>query len=208
MRRSLMSPTLRSAAALLLAAAPALAQIDVRPAGFLRVEGDSTLHRWGTTLTDVRMAFRLADGAPPSLPEAIAGARVSALAVALPVAELKSGESGLDKNLRKALMAERFPDILYTLGRYALVPAGPDGILTAKTTGELTIAGRTRPAAIDVKVRPGPDGVELTGAYALKMSDFGITPPTLMLGAIRVKDLVAIRFDLTVRTPPQEEKPQ
>ena len=32
----------------------------------------------------------------------------------------------------------------------------------------------------------GPDGVSAKGSYELRMSDYGITPPTLMLGAIKV----------------------
>ena len=43
------------------------AQLAVTPGGSLRIEGDSTLHKWSSTATVVAMTFALADGAPQSL---------------------------------------------------------------------------------------------------------------------------------------------
>jgi polyisoprenoid-binding protein YceI len=38
--------------------------------------------------------------------------------------------------------------------------------------------------------------VSCTGTAKLKMSDYGISPPTFMLGALKVKDDVTINYNL------------
>lgn len=188
-----------AALALLTFAASGWGQISVRPVGSLRVEGDSTLHKWSSTATVVAMTFSLADGAPASLSEAISTSKVKSMEMKISVAGLKSGETGLDKNLRKAMNEEKFSDVVYRLERYALTKGEGDGVLNAKTSGQLTIAGQTKPVIIDVEFRLGPDGAAVKGSYMLKMSDYGIKPPTLMLGAIKVRDPVTIRFDLLLK---------
>jgi len=186
-------------AALLALAVPGFAQLAVAPSGSLRVFGDSTLHKWDSTATVVAMSFTLADGAPPVLSDAIKAAQVKGMEVHIPVAGLKSGESGLDKNMLKAMSADKFPEVVYKLGTYALGKPSDGGAVVAKTTGELTIAGTTKTVSMDVEFRLGAGEAEARGSCTLNMSDYGIKPPTLMLGAIKVRDPVTIRFDLLLK---------
>jgi polyisoprenoid-binding protein YceI len=188
-----------SALALLSLAARGWAQIAVSPGGSLRIEGDSTLHKWSSTATVVAMTFSLADGAPQSLTEAIKASKIRGMEVKISVAGLKSGESGLDKNMYKAMNSEKFPEVVYKLGHYEMTKGASEGVLTAKAAGELTIAGQTKPVTIDVEFRLGQDAAALKGSYTLVMSDYGIKPPALMLGAIKVRDPVTIRFDLLLK---------
>ena len=187
------------AAALLTLAVGGWAQIAVQPGGSLRIEGDSTLHKWSSTATVVAMTFQFADGAPLSLSEAIKASKIKSMEVKISVLGLKSGESGLDKNMRKAMNEAKFPDVIYRLDHYETAKSADDGVLNAKTAGELTIAGQAKPVTIDVEFRLSPDGVAVKGSYSMIMSDYGIKPPTLMLGAIKVRDPVTIRFDLLLK---------
>jgi polyisoprenoid-binding protein YceI len=180
-------------------------QILLKPEGSLRVEGDSSLHKWSSTATVVEMSFTLAEGAPQVLSEAIKASKVASLEVKISVAGLKSGESGLDKNMLKAMNAEKYPDVVYRLGHYEMGPPAADGAMTAKTTGELTISGKTKPVTMDVKFLPQTSAVEAIGSYRLKMSDYGIKPPTLMLGSIKTRDPVTIRFDLLLKPQVMEK---
>jgi polyisoprenoid-binding protein YceI len=198
MRTTIKGLTL-AAVALLALAAGARAQLVVAPGGSLRVEGDSTLHKWSSTATVVSMSFALADGAPQNLSEAIKASKVKSLDVKISVAGLKSGESGLDKNLRKAMNEEKYPDVTYHLDHYELAKGVAEGVMSAKTSGQLTISGQTKPVTIDVEFKLGQDAAALKGSYTLEMSDYGIKPPSLMLGAIKVRDPVTIRFDLLLK---------
>ena len=195
-----------TALALLALAVRSWAQIAVSPAGSLRIEGDSTLHKWSSTCTVVAMTFTLADGAPQSLSEAIKASKVKSMDVKISVAGIKSGESGLDKNMRKAMDADKYPDVVYHLDHYELAKGAGDGVMTAKTSGQLTISGQTKPVTIDVEFRLGQDAAALKGSYTLDMSDYGIKPPTLMLGAIKVRDPITVRFDLVLKAQDAAKK--
>lgn len=198
------------AAAILLLAAPLAgraAELAVKPAGSLYIQGDSTLHIWRSTATELSLTFTTAKDAPADLAEAIKASKVEAFKVEVPLAGMRSGEKGLDKNMRKTMDASKFPDIAYALGKYELAKS-QDGAMIAKTTGSLTIAGKTQQVPMDVTFRFGPKGVELAGSYTLNMSDYGITPPTLMFGAIKVKDPVTVNFDLFVNPNAKADAPE
>lgn len=190
--------------ALLALAVPGWTQIVVHPGGSLRVEGDSTLHKWGLKTDAVTMTFQLAEGAPESLSEAVKESMVKSVEVTIQVADLKSWEAGLAGNMRKAMNAKKYPDIVYRLDHYEGTKAEGGGFATATTSGTLTIAGVTKPVTFGMEIRPGPQGDFVKGSYTLKMSDYGIKPPTLMLGAIKTRDPITIVFDLLLK--PQENK--
>lgn len=170
--------------------------IAVHSGGSLRVDGDSTLHKWDLKTNAVTMTFQLAEGAPESLPEAVKESKIESVEVLVQVADLKSWEAGLAGNMRKAMNAKKYPNIIYRMDHYRATKGEAGGFATATTSGTLTITGVTKPVTFDVEFRPGPKGASVKGSYTLKMSDYGIKPPTLMLGAIKTRDQITIRFDL------------
>jgi hypothetical protein len=38
--------------------------------------------------------------------------------------------------------------------------------------------------------------ITITGAQKIKMSEFGVKPPTFMLGALKVGDVVTVEYNL------------
>ncbi|MBJ7329533.1 MAG: YceI family protein [Solirubrobacteraceae bacterium] len=60
---------------------------------------------------------------------------------------------------------------------------------TLAVTGELTLAGRTRPLRAELRI--GDDGVA-RGTVGVLQTDFGITPQTAMMGGLRVSDRVDV----------------
>ena len=68
-----------------------------------------------------------------------------------------------------------------------------DAAVTA--TGELSIAGQSRPVTLDLTTTP--DG-RLTGSMKLVQSQFGIKPFSAMMGALKVKDEVEINLDVAL----------
>ncbi|MBI3288074.1 MAG: hypothetical protein HYZ74_00990, partial [Elusimicrobia bacterium] len=71
----------------------------------VRIEGDSTLHPWWSQTSDFTATLTIdADAATAAaVSAAVAAGKTATLTVAIPVANLRSEHSGLDKNLRKAL---------------------------------------------------------------------------------------------------------
>lgn len=123
----------------------------------------------------------------------------------IPVRTLDSGEKGLDNNMYKAMKADKYPNINFRLTNARAVPATDpvkDGV-PFEATGYLTIAGKEKHVKIATVLKPAPGGkLQLIGSKAIVMTNFGIKPPTMMFGMIKVGDRVTVHFDLLL-TPTQ-----
>jgi hypothetical protein len=96
--------------------------------------------------------------------------------------------------LNHVLEAEQFP--------YALI-----GIAGASATGKtlavaITLHGHTRTLQVPVEIEADEKSVSVSGKLAFNQSDFGITPYSLLGGAIAVKDGLALRFSIRARRMP------
>jgi polyisoprenoid-binding protein YceI len=84
---------------------------------------------------------------------------------------------------------KQHPEIRFSLTGYEL----KDGAVAA--AGQLSIHGQTRDVVLPGSVTAKANGVNVKGSYGLKMSDYGIKPPVMMLGTIRVADALTISYD-------------
>lgn len=84
-----------------------------------------------------------------------------------------------------------FPDISFRA--VSVEPRSPAGFLV---TGDFTLRGTTRRISIPVAAQFSGDTLRATGAFEFNQSDFGITPVSLFLGAVRNQDRVRVVFDL------------
>lgn len=172
--------------------------VTLSTASTLSVDGTSTLHAWEAVTHQTTVTIARADAATATDLRALArGGQVANVDVKVPVMTLKSEKDGLNKNMYKALKAEQYPDITVHLDRITLAATGSAGdTLAVQAEGTLTIAGQSRPAILPGKLYPGGGGLWLDGQYRLKMSEFGIKPPALMMGTIKVGDPVTIKYHL------------
>lgn len=144
----------------------------------VKVEGTSTLHAW--TMEGSAINGTIDSTAPAAV-------------VTIPVTSIRSQHGKMDKLMADALKAKDHPQIRYELVD-ASVPAD-QATFTIKTKGKLTIAGVTRELVMDVQGARGADGrYVLTGTAPVKMTSFGIKPPTAMLGTIKTGDDVKVTF--------------
>jgi polyisoprenoid-binding protein YceI len=72
---------------------------------------------------------------------------------------------------------------------------GPDQYAVS---GALTIRGITRPVVVDVKMRKAGD-LRFDGRAVVKLSDYGLKPPTAVLGTIGTKDEMTLVFALSAK---------
>ncbi|MBB4080864.1 polyisoprenoid-binding protein YceI [Lewinella aquimaris] len=155
----------------------------------IRVLGTSTLHAWEMeTNTATGIAeFVFTSGKEPTL------VSLKQLTFALRVKDLKSNNKGLDKNAYEALQADKYPTIQYQLSSATVSPEA--GTYQLKTQGKLTIAGTTKDIQMDVDLIVNENGiVSCAGSYALKMTDYGVTPPSFMLGVMKTGDDLTLEF--------------
>jgi polyisoprenoid-binding protein YceI len=62
--------------------------------------------------------------------------------------------------------------------------------------GSLSLHGVTQPFQVDAELLVYDDGVRLSGAFPLRLSDYRIKPVTALGGAIKLKDELKLAFDL------------
>jgi polyisoprenoid-binding protein YceI len=180
------------------ASAQQTTKVSVSPESRLWVEGTSTLHDWTcrTQTLDATIEFeaKAAEQLGTAPPAALRRVQVK-----VPVKSLKCGHGGMDNNLYKALNADATPEISYIMASFEPAPGENDASFGLKTVGTLTIVGTERRIAMDITATRLSDGsVKAVGAVPIKMSDFGIKPPTAMFGRIKTGDDVKVKFELTV----------
>ena len=105
----------------------------------------------------------------------------------------------MDNNLYKALNADATPEISYIMATFDAVEGATKDSFTLKTAGTLLIAGKENKIAMEVVANRLPDGtVKATGVVPIKMTDFGIKPPTALFGRLKTGDEVKVNFELSV----------
>ena len=167
----------------------------------LWLEGTSTLHDFESKTTQSSLTLTRDPGAKlapgvAGLEALVRGAGVRGLDLEVPVMTLRSEKSGIDKNLWKALKASEHPTIWFHLAKYSIVGPTTADTLMIHAEGTLNIAGVQRPDTLDAKAYHSPHGVWLVGSEPLLMSNFGIKPPKMMLGTLRVADRIVVRYRL------------
>lgn len=174
-------------------ATPALSQGLTLQSARVTLNGTSNVHEWtaasdAVTLTTVKVAAA-AEG--DVLDAALKPGGLEAFAISIPVTSVKSPKGDLDKNMHKALMAEKHPAITFALSR--LEPgAAPD---TFNAIGTLTIAGTAKDVSLAVTVTRTAAGLKVTGSAPLVMTEFGVVPPKAMLGMLKTDPKVMVTFE-------------
>jgi len=102
----------------------------------------------------------------------------------------------MNNNTYKALKAEHNPEIVFTLTTPVnSIRAGSTAtIISAK--GLLTIAGATHAINMQVKVSIQDHSIlSFVGSQTIKMTDYGISPPTALMGMLKTGDEITLNFN-------------
>ena len=110
---------------------------------------------------------------------------------------LKSKSAQMDKNAYKTLNTTKHEFIEF---EFKQIQAQNQQEGTVSAMFSVTIAGVTKDLLVQATVQPNDSGLmAISGTHAFKMSDFGIKPPSFMLGALKVGDDLEIDFKLNVK---------
>jgi polyisoprenoid-binding protein YceI len=171
--------------------------LTLLPESRLWVDGSSTVRSWSCAATEIDATIEAST--PDAVKAVIDGEKaVRAVDVKIPVAKLDCRNGTMNEHMRKALKAKEHPVIAFTVTSYD-VARGATGV-TGTLDGQLTLGGITKPVAIRAAGVASPDGtLHVTGTHEIAMTEFGLKPPTLMLGTMRVGDKVKVSFDLYLR---------
>ena len=166
---------------------------QAQPASKLWIEGTSNKSDWSVNATEMSGAVTMNRNLTAADP-GVKGAKVTVAS-----GKIVSGRSTImDRLIVDALLAEQHPTITYELVS-AQPAAGSGNTFTLQTRGRLTLGGTTKEIAMNVRGEKLANGqVRLQGEHPLLMTDYGLTPPSAMFGALRTADKVTVKFDLVV----------
>ncbi|HYD51678.1 MAG TPA: YceI family protein [Gemmatimonadaceae bacterium] len=177
----------------LLAMTSSAAFMKLQPGSRLWVNGSSTVRSFecSATMIDAKV-----ETSGPGTAVAVAnGAKaVSAVKVAIPAAKLDCKNGTMNGHMMKALKASEAPIIAFDLAGYDLAKSAAGTAVTLK--GTLSIGGQTKPVTIAALAKSEGTALRVTGTHEVRMTEFGLKPPTLMMGTMKVNELVKVSFDL------------
>lgn len=170
-----------------------VAQYAAVPGGTLVIHGTSTLHDWSAQ-TKGLAGRAVLDG---SWTGHGAGAiELKSIHLVIAVKSLKSSEGGgMDSTMYGALHRRKHAFITYQLTTAKLLapPAGKDAPAVFKTKGNLKVDGTTRSVPLVLTVTHLANGdLSIATTVKLKMTEFGVKPPTAMFGIIRSGDAITV----------------
>ena len=173
--------------------APGTRQTSASPDNTFVAKGDSTLHAF--TITAGTYTVQLEAPALTTLEELQTAATGGTLKLSVTVSAkgLESGKDKMNNLMWDTLKVKPFPEITFT-SQTAVYQGQQDNAAEVTFKGELTIAGKTNATELATRIHLTPV-LRIQGTKDLKMSAFGMDPPTAMMGMMKTKDDVTVEFD-------------
>ena len=167
-------------------------QVTIQPTSSITLKGTSTLHDFECSSKSIEGTIEI-DPAKQSFTSA---------EVVIPVKSIHSDNTSMDDKMYDALKIDEYPAIHFSLtvsdSMQILRTAAADTGVHLR--GNLTIAGRQRPIELRVNaVKRDGDIINIRGTEKLLMTDYGIDPPTFMLGVLKTGNEVTIEFSLDLK---------
>jgi YceI-like domain len=164
------------------------AQILYRQTGdsYIAISGTSTLHEWTLTTKEPKYqaSFELNEqGAPVGL---------NSLLLTVRCESLKSGHSAMDKNTYSTLNTDTYKSITFNMVSATLINK------KIQCEGDLTVAGATKRITVEVTYKVVNQSIVCSGTKKIKMSDYGIDPPSFMFGTVRTGDEMTVSFNVNL----------
>lgn len=152
------------------------------------IKGTSSLHDWEMISENCSGSIKM-DPSSETL-------SIADIQVTVEVKSLKSGKKLMDKKTYDALKEDKFPTITYKYEKIGALKVTGTNEYSVTLNGTLTIAGKSKKVPIDVIITKKNNSISIKGEKPLKMTDFGVVPPTALLGTIKTGDDITIDFNL------------
>jgi polyisoprenoid-binding protein YceI len=156
----------------------------------LFIDGTSSVHDWTCEVPDATGAFTTATS------EADAAFAITGGTVSIRVEDIDCGKRIMNNKLEDALTANDAETIDFEVAS-ADVSAQDGNAFTLDVTGNLTIAGSTQAVELTANGTMQNGTIQFEGSHTMLQSDFGIDPPTALLGRLKTGDEVTVRFVVT-----------
>lgn len=156
------------------------------------IEGTSTLHAWESKITKAegKGKFQLTGNVITALKD---------VEIKMAVTGIKSKEGKkMDDKTYETFNSDKNPNIIYSFSS-AQVKIDDAKNVTIETSGNLSMGGTTKAVSLSARGKEMANGdLQLSVSKKIKMTDFKMEPPVMMLGTIKVGDEVTVVFDFVL----------
>ena len=157
----------------------------------LKVYGTSSLHDWHVDAEDVKGSLQIEVSE-----EALS---IKKLNVEIISESLKSGKKSMDKNTYKALETDKYSSIKFNYLSTKSITKISDNSYSVEAYGNLTIVGNTQKILLKFKLKTEDNKVSILGEKSIKMTSYGVEPPTALLGTTKTGDDLTIKFNIKLQ---------
>lgn len=152
---------------------------------FLQVDGTSSLHDWHVDAEKQSGYIEFSD---------FDKVAINSIKLSVESESLKSGKSGMDKNTYKALKTKSFKNIDFNLIMVESIAKVSEGIYNVKGKGKMLICGVSQIIPLDFELIIKDKVISIIGKNTILMTDYGIKPPTALLGTIKTGNEIVITY--------------
>jgi polyisoprenoid-binding protein YceI len=169
----------------------------LQPQSRLWIDGTSTIRSFTCTAAEVNAVVE-ANGSNAILSLFTGEKGVKSVKVTVPAERIDCGNGKMNDHMRNALKVTENPTITFSLTNYD-VTKNADGI-AGTINGTLDLGGVKKPISLQATGAPVGGMLHVNGVYELRMTDYGLKPPSLMFGRIKVGETVTVKFDLLLKS--------
>ncbi len=171
--------------------------LTLQPESRLWVKGTSTVRSFECKAG--ALEAKVESTGPGATAALMSGAKaVTSAEVTIPADKLDCSNGTMNGHMKKALKVTEHPVIRFNIASYTLAKTSEG--MQAELTGTLTLGGVEKPVTVSALGKSEGDGkLRVTGTYELRMTEYGLKPPTLMMGTMKVNDKVDVGFDLLLK---------
>lgn len=169
----------------------------LQPQSRLWIDGTSSIRSFSCKASEVNASVE-ATGSN-AIAQLLTGEKgVKTVRVDVPAEQLDCGNGTMNEHMRKAIKLSEFKSIEFRLTEYT-VAHNADGI-SGTLDGTLLLGGVTKPVSLQANGKSEGGMLHVTGSYDLDMTEYGLKPPTLMFGRIKVGKTVKVNYDLLLKS--------
>jgi polyisoprenoid-binding protein YceI len=172
--------------------------LSVQAASTVWIDGSSNVRDWSckAAASDARVDV---DSAYASQSGPGAAESIQRVTVKVAVRDLKCGNGRMENDLYRALKAGDSTTSSEIHGVFNASRRAEAHGSTLETAGTITVAGVAKDVHVRITIEQLADGtVKARGSVPLLMTDFGVKPPTGLLGLVRSHNEVTVRFEIVL----------
>jgi hypothetical protein len=174
-------------------------RLIVQPSSTLNIAGTTNVNSYKCSISKYvgRDTLVLHEGGRNVRPVFVRGA------VALDASSFDCGMSMMTSDFQKAINAKVYPAIIIDFISFERMPAYTAAQEQFKGILKISLGGTTKLFEVNCAIHASPSGtISLVGSRDFTFADFGLTPPTRMLGAVKVNESLKVSFDLKLTLDP------